>query len=593
MGRIPDHVVEEVRERAEIVQVVGRYVTLKKSGNRHWGLCPFHSEKTPSFQVHEDRQIYHCFGCGASGDVFGFRMLHDGLDFPDAVRTLARECGVEVPASTGASSGQVSQLYEVNDTALEYFRQSLRSPLGAPARRYLKGRGLSDELLNRFQVGYAPPGWDGLLKYLAAKGTSVQVAELAGLMSRRQTHEGHYDRFRGRVVFPIMEPSGHVVGFGGRALGSEDTPKYLNSPENPIYRKGRVLFGLPLALDAIRQHGRVVVVEGYFDLVALHRAGIEEGVAPCGTALTADHAHRLRRYTKEVILLFDGDEAGQRAAERALLLLLPEGLRVRAVFLPDGEDPDTFLAHHGAEALCACVDEAQPLLDKLMEERLRHTGEHAWSVADAAHAVAPLLRALPDPIERATYVRAVAQRLNVPEKALEGLLSRKSDMSTSDSRARETRETNGIPVDPAAHVLLATLTSYPELLPLLEGLDPEWLAESGDRELLERLGKALAEHGERALAHLLSPAAGEISEPIRAAISRIAMEARPADLRVAEQAIRDCIAKIGLRALDRKARALTARLESCKDPVELEALLQEKQQNLSERRELWSQAQHV
>ncbi|MCH6561494.1 MAG: DNA primase [Myxococcales bacterium] len=592
MGRIPEHVIDEVRERADIVQIASRYLTLKKSGSRHWGLCPFHSEKTPSFQVHEDKQVFYCFGCGASGDVFAFRMQQDGLDFPDAARALARELGITIPSSSGESSGQVTRLHQVNEAALEYFRSSLRAAEGAQARRYLVARGVSQELLDRFQIGFAPSSWEGLQRYLTRKRLDLKPAEQAGLLARRQTGAGHYDRFRGRIVFPIVEPSGYVIGFGGRALGEDEAPKYLNSQESPIYHKGRVLFGLPLALDAIRRRGRVVVVEGYFDLVALHRAEIEEGVAPCGTALTQDHARRMRRYTEEVVLLFDGDEAGQRAAERALPVLLAERLRVRAAFLPAGEDPDTLLQRSGAEALRAVVDAAKPLLDHMLDRQLQRSSDHAWELADAARAVAPLLRALPDPIESAAYVRLVAARLNVPISALRESL-RERPAGASSAPTPKTAPAREVRIDAPARVLLAALVSHPELLPLLDALDTDWLAAGDERELLLSVSQALREHGNGALARLLSPAARELSEPLKSALSRIVAEAEQSDARAAERALRDCIVQLGIRVLDRRSRALTARLESCKDQSELELLLQEKQQYLVERRELWSQVEQV
>lgn len=592
MGRIPEHAVDEVRERADIVQIASRYVTLRKVGSRHWGLCPFHSEKTPSFQVHEDKQIYHCFGCGASGDVFSLRMRYDGLDFPDAVRALARELGITLPAAGGEASGRVAQLYQVNDAALEYFRQSLRSAQGAAARRYLQGRGVSEELIDRFQIGFAPANWEGLQRYLARQPQTSKLAEQAGLVARRQTGDGHYDRFRGRIIFPITEPSGHILGFGGRALEQDETPKYLNSPESPIYRKGRVLFGLPLAIDAIRRRERVVVVEGYFDLVALHRAGIEEGVAPCGTSLTSDHARRLRRYAAEVILLFDGDEAGQRAGERALPILLAERLRVRVAYLPPGEDPDTLVSRSGGEALQACLDAAKPLLDQLIEKRLRRRSDHAWAITDAAHAVAPLLRAIPDPVEYAAYVRTIAQRLNVPPAALmelaRGEAPKRSAVATPS--AEPERE---IQVDAATQILLGTLANHPELLPLLDELELEWLPSDGGRELTEHLIRAIREHGAGALAHLLSPAMDELSAAHKHALARIAAGTVVSEARAAERALRDCVMQLRIRALERSSRALTERLVSCKDKNEQESLLQEKQQNLAERRELWSQVQQV
>ena len=417
MGRIPEQVVAEIRERADIVQFVGRYVTLRRSGSRYWGLCPFHGEKTASFQVNEDKQIFYCFGCGAGGDVFAFRMRQEGLDFPDAVRALGRELGIAIPEA-GAGENQAAAAHRANDAACAFFRSELRGPNGGAARQYLAERGVTEDLVDRFQIGFAPAGWDGLVSHLRRASVPLADAEAAGLVARRQTGDGHYDRFRSRVVFPITDPSGQIAGFGGRAMG-DDTPKYLNSPESPVYKKSRVLFGLAQALDAIRQSGRVIVVEGYFDLLALHRAGLHEAVAPCGTALTQTHAHRIRRYAEEVVLLFDGDAAGQAASERALPVLLAEGLRVRAAFLPLGDDPDTLLAKSGVAALRSCVDSAVPLLDHLIERALKDAAGHAWAAADAARSLAPYLRAIGDPVERAAYVRQLSSQLEIPPAALD------------------------------------------------------------------------------------------------------------------------------------------------------------------------------
>ena len=258
MARIPEQIVEQVRQRADVVAVVGRYVGLKKSGTSHKGLCPFHTEKTPSFHVHPEKQIYHCFGCGEGGDVFGFLMRQDQLSFPEAVRSLAKQVGVEIP-ETGEDGSRLAPLYRVNEHALEFFRKSLRAASGAPARAYLERRGVPSDLVDRFQIGFAPAGWEALVSHLSGIKQPVRVALEAGLIGERRTGKGHYDRFRDRIVFPIVEPGGRIAGFGGRSLGSEE-PKYLNTPDTPIYHKGQVLFGLSLATDrrAIFRLARVV-----------------------------------------------------------------------------------------------------------------------------------------------------------------------------------------------------------------------------------------------------------------------------------------------------------------------------------------------
>lgn len=575
----------EVRERADIVSVVSRHVTLRPAGSSYKGLCPFHDEKTPSFQVSPDKQIYHCFGCGAGGDIFSFLMRQGGLDFPEAVRELARELAIEIPDGEGAPVSSQAPLFRANELALEFFRSALRSTEGEPARRYLAQRGVDEEILERFQIGFAPPRWDGLIQHLRRARFSLPIAEQAGLVVRRQTAEGHYDRFRGRIVFPIADPSGHILGFGGRSIGDEE-PKYLNSAESPIYRKSRVLFGLPLALDAARRAGRIVVVEGYFDAVALHRAGLREVVAPCGTALSAEHAKRLHRYASDVVLLFDGDEAGQRAAERVLPILLAEGLRVRAAVLPGGDDPDELLQHKGAGALRAAIDSATPLLDMLIEQALLPVGRDPVRAADAVRRIRPFLRAIADPIERETYKRNLASQLGLPVSVLED--GERASSGTGSARSRSQPLDEGR-LDPTSRELIGALASFPEdLLPLVEALPLDCVPEGRERELLAHLIAAARRYGSRALACLVSPAASDLSEADRRALSGIAASHPARSLAAAERAVRDCVARLRRLEIERCLREVSNRLESCTDP-ELEfELLEQQQRYMTQRRELCS-----
>jgi DNA primase len=563
--------VAEIRERADIVQLVGRHVTLKKSGSRHWGLCPFHNEKSPSFQVHEDKQIFYCFGCGAGGDVFAFRMKQDGLDFPDCVRSLARELGIAIPEARG-EEGHTSAAHRANDAACAFFRAELRGPNGGAARRYLADRGVTEELIDRFQIGFAPVSWDALVSHLRRAGISTADAELAGLVAKRQNADGHYDRFRGRVVFPITDPSGQIAGFGGRAMG-DDAPKYLNSPESPVYKKSRVLFGLAQALDAIRERGRVIVVEGYFDLLALHRAGLHEGVAPCGTALTQSHAHRIRRYAEEVILLFDGDAAGQAAAERALPILLTEGLRVRAAFLPLGEDPDTLLAKSGVAALRACVDSATLLLDHLIERALKSAADQAWQAADIARELAPYLRAISDRVEQAAYLQDLASKLRIPPAALDEALRQghsTPSANTPNARAGATARPAAREVEPAVRGLVAALAAHPDLVSLFHELDLEWVTPGLGRDLLSRLLTASTELGRGAVASLLAADGEPLPEAERTLLLQLAAETGWEDVGVARQSVSDRIATLEIAACKRSLTELVKRSGSCTDRAQLD-----------------------
>jgi len=423
MGRIPEETIQAIRDRVDVVGLIGRYVTLKKAGRSFKGLCPFHQEKTASFTVSPERGIFHCFGCGESGNAISFLMSHENLTFPEAARMLAAECGIEIPRTDDGEPGVVERVFAVNDVAQKLYRATLADSKGAGARAYLERRGLGPELAERFGVGFAPDRWDAVTSALARQRIPASVGEKAGLLKARE-RGGHYDLLRGRISFPIQDVRGRVIGFGGRALGPEQEPKYLNTLESPVFRKREALYGFPFALEPIRRNDRAVVVEGYFDLIALHRAGIEESVATCGTALTEGHARNLRRRTRNLVLLFDGDEAGQRAVLRALDLLLPQGLRVRAAALPAGEDPDDFLTRSGAAALRDLINAAPPALDLAIEHALAGGCETPWEKADAAAAVAPLLAVLPDPVERGEYIRRLAMLCGSDARDVESVVRR-------------------------------------------------------------------------------------------------------------------------------------------------------------------------
>jgi len=406
VGLIPDETIRLVRDRVDIVGLVGRFVSLRPSGRTHKGLCPFHSEKTPSFVVNAERQSFKCFGCDAGGTAITFLMRMENLSFPEAVRQLAASVGVEIPEEASGERGVAERLYEANALAQALYREALRAP-GNPGAVYLSRRGIDAATIERFGIGFAPDAWEHLAARLRERGIPGAVAEQAGLLASRRSG-GHYDRLRGRVTFPIRDVRGRVVGFGGRAVAPGQEPKYLNTPESPVFRKREAFFGLPDALEPIRRTERAVVVEGYFDLVALERAGVAGALATCGTSLTAEHARALRRRTRRVVLLFDGDEAGQRAMERALEVLLPEDLRVHAAVLPSGMDPDDFLAREGAEALCGLVAGAPAALDAVIRRAVSRGCATPAEKADAVAALAPLLALVRSPVERGAWEERLA-----------------------------------------------------------------------------------------------------------------------------------------------------------------------------------------
>ena len=358
-GLIPDSFIEELLGRVDIVELIGHRVPLKRTGKEFQACCPFHGEKTPSFTVSPQKQFYHCFGCGAHGSAIGFMMNFEGLEFVDAVEELARQAGLNVPREAGSQPKPETSLFDVLATAAEWYQEQL--PKNPQAVAYVKQRGLSPEIIKTYEIGYAPTGWDGLLRHLGTSKEKTALLQRAGLLS--QGDKGQYDKFRNRVMFPIHDRRGRVIGFGGRALG-DDGPKYLNSPETELFHKGRELYALHLARKSQARLERILVVEGYMDVVALAQFGFENSVATLGTATTPDHAELAFRAADEVVFCFDGDSAGRKAAWRALESTLPrlrEGRQARFLFLPEGEDPDSLVRKAGSEQFDGLLASALPL----------------------------------------------------------------------------------------------------------------------------------------------------------------------------------------------------------------------------------------
>ena len=421
MGLIPDDTLREIESRADIVGLIGRYVELKPAGRNHKGLCPFHDEKTPSFNVNPDRGIFHCFGCQAGGGVFKFLMLHENLTFPEAVRQIAADVGVEIPETRGnrESASKTEKVFAALKLAQDCYRRELAGAKGAPGRDYLEARGIDRETIESFGLGYVPEAWDTVESALRRAGIPAQIGVEAGLLLERKGGGGHYDRLRHRVIFPIQDVRGRFIAFGGRALSKDDPAKYMNTAESPVFHKRRSFYGLPAALEQIRRAKRAIVCEGYFDAIALSRAGMGEALATCGTALTEDHARELMRRTQNVSLLFDGDEAGQNAMEKALAVLLPQGLRVKAVLLSEGQDPDDYLNAHGADALREVVDSAQAALDVVIRRAMRAGCSTPDEKADVVRHVGALVALIPNTVERGEWARRLAVATGADTRAVE------------------------------------------------------------------------------------------------------------------------------------------------------------------------------
>lgn len=428
-----ERALDEIRARLSIVDLVQSYVQLRKAGRSFVGLCPFHSEKSPSFHVSPDKQLYYCFGCGAGGNLFNFYMQMERVSFPEAARELARRAGVELPRSFSNQHKESVriEMRDVLERALRFYRSQLQAgPSSGLARDYLARRGLSRETIETFEIGWAPPGWSNFARELGERAQEKRLAERCGL-----THSGPkgiFDHFRSRIMFPIRDAQGKLCGFGGRIIpppeaggvsevksASSHEPKYLNSPDSELFRKGDILYGLFQGRGAALKSGNLAVVEGYMDVISLHQAGIAEAVAPLGTALTQQHVRLLKRYTSSPRVIFDPDAAGAKAAHRALGLFLPEGILARAVVLPAGLDPDAFVRKEGAQAMRRLMEVEKDLFDSVLDGILgAHPPISPQNKKAASETILSLLKGVGDPIVLDLYLRRASGRVGVREEAL-------------------------------------------------------------------------------------------------------------------------------------------------------------------------------
>jgi DNA primase len=480
MALFPQQFIEDLKHHADIVVVIQDYVSLKKTGATYKGLCPFHGEKTPSFHVNRDKGFFHCFGCGVGGDVFKFLELHEKIGFQDAVRQLAQRFGMSLPEleqtdEQRASTAEREGLLKVHEAAAAWFRQQLMSPAGARVRQQIAARGVSDATSEVLGLGFAPPGREGLKQALTKAGFSPGLLLRAGLVVQRD--DGSVvDRFRNRLMIPISRDAGSVIAFGGRALDADQQPKYLNSPETPIYSKSRTLYGLNLSKAAIRQGGFAVLVEGYFDWAQVYQAGVHAVVASCGTALTPVQAQQLRRFTGRVVLSFDPDAAGQGATARSCEMLVAEGFEVNVAILPAGEDPDTYVREHGPQAYGDRLKTSRPYLEFLLD---RAAAGHNLNTDEGRvkflAEMLPIAGRIPDVTVRDRFADRLAHRARVTDEVVRAEIRRAAAQRQTTLTARELP--NFGQVTKAEKGLIWWLLHQPE--PALAALDA---LEEGDLE---------------------------------------------------------------------------------------------------------------
>jgi len=505
---IPEDKILEIKNAADIVDMVSEVVHLKKAGKNFVGLCPFHTEKTPSFTVSAEKQIFYCFGCGAGGNIFSFLMKNEGLAFPEAARSLARRYGIDIPSHslTPEQKKRMSEresLLEINRQAMDFFSQALRRDTsGQVAMAYLKKRDLSLDIINRFNIGYAPRGWDHLLNFFSKKGVPLARVEKSGLILPKKDGRGYYDRFRDRIVFPIIDVNQAVIGFGGRVM--DDTlPKYLNSPETSVYNKSRSLYGLHLSKDKCRQAQTVYIVEGYLDLLMLHQHGIENAVATLGTALTADHVRMLSRYVPRMILVYDSDEAGIRSALRCIDTFWKEHVDfsrgdvfreekadTHILVLPGGHDPDSYLREKGAGPFEKAASHAPGIISFLIEQSI---GMHGLTTEGKIRVVTDLkgpLAAINDNVARALYIKQLAERIGLEENII---LEKVREDSSEKGKKEIRRQKNNTDQEGSRleQQIIAMMLQFPAILSEIKKHN---VIEFIENRHLQSIGKTILEH---------------------------------------------------------------------------------------------------
>jgi DNA primase len=574
MGKIPQETIDQILDRIDIVEVISDYIQLKRAGRSFKTNCPFHNEKTPSFVVSQEKQIYHCFGCGAGGNAIGFVMKYENMDFPEAVKILAAKAGVELPKyreDAGEGPSLSSRLYEINKIAATFYQNHLRSEKGKKALEYLKRRGIDPETLSEFRIGYAPNEWESFRKYCEGKKIPIDLLRKAGLTIRSEKGKGDYDRFRNRITFPIFNERGHIVAFGGRVM-DDSLPKYINSPETVIYSKRNVLYGLNFSKRGMREKKCAFLVEGYMDVIIPFQHGVNNLVATSGTALTPGQAHMLKKHADTAVMVFDADQAGEAASLRGLDVLIENGISVKIATLPKGEDPDSFVGKNGKEKFEESCEKAKGLFDYKLDLLIERLG--ARDIGGIADEMLPTILKVDSAVVQSDYLKRLAERLGIHEVSLRIEMKKvKPDYSYHyESEAKVDKNSRNYR-NSELHLLGLAILDRKVFTKVQTELGLDMFRDKSVRSVLDIAETIFQKEGEINLGKLLSRL--EKDEGLKDAVMQAVAKA---DITSdTERALRDCILCVRKENREEKLKALTNKLKKAqesKNDTEMRDLLE-------------------
>ena len=587
---IPEEKIREIRESVSIIGVISDYVNLKKKGANYQGLCPFHQEKTPSFSVNEDKNFFYCFGCHASGDVFSFLMKKENISFNEAARLLARRVGITIPEKPLSpqqvkTQSEKEELFEINRTAERlYNRLLLEDSRAEKAREYLENRGITAETIKSYGLGFAPDSWDTLVKEFRGNQKLLLGAQKTGLIVKKDTGR-YYDRFRDRIIFPILNISRNVAAFGGRVIDKGE-PKYLNSPESVIYSKRHTLYGLPDAIKHIKINKKAIVVEGYLDVLSLHQSGIKNSVAPLGTALTEHQIQILSRYTQNIITVFDSDPSGEKAMVRSLEPFLENNIAPYLVLLPENEDPDSFVHKNGSEAFRKKTDHAGFLFDfvieKIIEKNQIATPRGRMEACDE---IVPLLEKISDTMERDIYVQKVSRRMDLKEEHIRSRMGNTSAKKNFSAIENQKPETSSASQKNAEQLILQLMSFHPEIIDIFE--KASFLKELTDPDIKQICSMVLTEYREKGNLCLSSLMEKAEREDLKKIIGENTIENNLSGEPL--KILKDCIRSIRLKKNIKEREKVSAHLkeaEAKKDSELTIRYLTESQKLLKEKKKI-------